>query len=50
VPNMREIEIKLRAPDLEAVAEKLRALGATFSEAKTQEDRNFIHKDDVKWF
>ena len=47
---MREIEIKLRAPDLAIVAKKLRALGCVLSEAKTQEDRNFVHKDDVRWF
>lgn len=47
---MREIEIKLKASDLEAVAAKLRELGCALSEPKTQEDRNFIHKDDVNWF
>lgn len=47
---MREIEIKLRAPDLKAVETKLKELGCTISEPKVQEDRNFIHKDDVGWF
>lgn len=47
---MREIEIKLRAPDLKAVTERLKALDCVISEPKTQEDRNFVHKDDVKWF
>lgn len=47
---MREIEIKLKAPNLDAIASKLKELGCTLSAPKTQEDRNFIHKDDVKWF
>lgn len=47
---MREVEIKLKAPDLEAVATKLKELGCALSEPKTQEDRNFVHKDDTKWF
>ena len=47
---MREIEIKLKASDLTAVTEKLKALGCIISEPKTQEDRNFVHRDDVRWF
>ncbi|MEK7463689.1 MAG: class IV adenylate cyclase [Patescibacteria group bacterium] len=47
---MREIEIKLKAPDLDQIENKLKELGCVISEQKTQEDRNFIHKDDVKWF
>jgi len=47
---MREIEIKLKASDLEAVAAKLGELGCALSEPVHQEDINFIHKDDVKWF
>jgi adenylate cyclase class 2 len=47
---MREIEIKLKAPDLQVVAAKLTELGCTISEPKIQEDRNFVHKDDVTWF
>lgn len=47
---MREVEIKLKAPDLEKVESKLKELGCVLSEPKTQEDINFIHKDDDKWF
>lgn len=47
---MREIEIKLRVHDLNTIASKLEALGATLSKPITQKDINFIHKDDVKWF
>ncbi len=47
---MREIEIKLPASDLNSVAKKLESLGCVISAPKTQEDRNFVHKDDVKWF
>jgi adenylate cyclase class 2 len=47
---MREIEIKLKAGNLEAVATKLEELGCTLSKPKTQEDINFVHKDDVRWY
>lgn len=47
---MREIEIKLRAKNLDAIAAKLESLGCELSEPKTQEDINFVHKDDTKWF
>ena len=47
---MREIEIKLKAPNIEAVVAKLLELGATISKPVTQTDINFVHKDDVKWF
>ena len=47
---MREIEIKLKASDLTIISKKLEALGCVISEPKIQEDRNFIHKDDTKWF
>ena len=47
---MREIEIKLKAPDLDSVVSRLKELGCEISEPKTQEDRNFIHKEDTKWF
>jgi adenylate cyclase, class 2 len=47
---MREIEIKLKAPNLDLIVEKLVKLGCEISEPKTQEDRNFVHKDDTKWF
>ncbi|MFZ1075579.1 MAG: CYTH domain-containing protein [Minisyncoccia bacterium] len=47
---MREIEIKLKAPNLNAIASKLEALGCTLSKPKTQEDINFVHKDVTRWF
>lgn len=47
---MREIEIKLKAPDLDTIVSKLKDLRCTISEPKTQEDRNFIHKEDKRWF
>lgn len=47
---MREIEIKLKALDLNKIEAKLKELGCVISEPKVQEDRNFIHKDDIKWF
>lgn len=47
---MREIEIKLKVPDLNTIASKLEALGSTLSKPITQKDINFIHKDDVRWF
>lgn len=47
---MREIEIKLKAPNLDLIVEKLKDLGGVISEPKIQEDRNFIHKEDTKWF
>lgn len=47
---MKEIEIKLKAPDLKAIENKLIELGATLSAPKTQEDINFVHQDDVAWF
>lgn len=47
---MREIEIKLKASNLEAIAFKLEELGCKLSDPKTQEDINFVHKDDVRWF
>ncbi|HMP67647.1 MAG TPA: class IV adenylate cyclase [Candidatus Paceibacterota bacterium] len=47
---MREIEIKLPAPNLEETISRLKELGCVLSEPITQEDINFIHKDDVKWF
>ena len=47
---MREIEIKLRVPDLEPIEAKLRALGCAISAPLTQTDINFIHRDDVRWF
>ena len=47
---MREIEIKLKAPDLSKVEAKLKELGCVFSEPKIQKDVNFIHKNDTKWF
>ena len=47
---MREIEIKLKAANLDTVASKLEEFGCGLSEPKTQEDINFVHKDDTKWF
>ncbi len=47
---MREIEIKLRAKNLEEVVSILEKLGTTISSPKTQKDVNFVNKDDVKWF
>lgn len=47
---MREIEIKLPAPDLSKVETTLQSLGATIGTAITQEDFNFVHCDDTKWF
>jgi adenylate cyclase class 2 len=47
---MREIEIKLRVPNLDVIAAKLTALGCVISEPIAQKDINFIHKDDVTWF
>ena len=47
---MREIEIKLRVPDLEQIEAKLSALGCAISAPLTQTDINFIHRDDVRWF
>ncbi len=47
---MREIEIKLRAPNLEETILKLEKLGCVISQPKTQKDINFVHKDDVRWF
>ncbi len=47
---MREIEIKLQAPDLKIIEQKLAELGCKISEPITQEDTNFIHKDDISWF
>lgn len=47
---MREIEIKLKAQNLETVARKLKKFGCVLSKPKIQEDRNFVHKDDTKWF
>lgn len=47
---MREIEIKLRALNLQLVEQKLLELGCELSDSVTQEDINFIHKDDTKWF
>lgn len=47
---MREIEIKLRAPNLDKVAAKLETLGAPLSAPVIQEDVNFVHNDDIHWF
>lgn len=47
---MREIEIKLKVKDFAAVAAKLKSLDCELSEPKTQEDINFVHKDDTTWF
>ncbi len=47
---MREIEIKLRAPNLEHISSKLVELGCTISEPTFQEDINFVHVDDKNWF
>jgi adenylate cyclase class 2 len=47
---MREIEIKLKVGNLNSIASKLEELGCKLSEPKTQEDINFVHKDDVRWF
>lgn len=47
---MREIEIKLRVPNLEVIASKLEKLGCVISEPIIQKDINFIHKDDVTWY
>ena len=48
--TMREIEIKLKVPNLDSVASKLEALGVTLSKPIKQKDINFIHRDDVRWF
>ncbi len=47
---MREIEIKLRSPNIEEVIAKLEKLGCIISIPKTQKDINFVHVDDVRWF
>jgi adenylate cyclase class 2 len=47
---MREIEIKLRVPNLEAIVSKLKSLGSAISAPVAQKDINFIHKDDAEWF
>ncbi len=47
---MREIEIKLKAPNLEEVTKKLISLGCKISEPTTQKDINFVHINDIKWF
>jgi adenylate cyclase class 2 len=47
---MREIEIKLRVPNMAEVSAKLKGLSCVLSEPKNQEDINFIHKDDTRWF
>lgn len=47
---MREIEIKLEAPDLSAIEKKLVELGCVLSLPVIQEDINFIHREDANWF
>ncbi len=47
---MREIEIKLKVASLAQATEKLTELGCVLSDPKTQEDVNFVHKNDLKWF
>ncbi len=47
---MREIEIKLRAGNLDLIAAKLVRLGCVLSDPKVQEDINFVNKDDLRWF
>ncbi len=47
---MREIEIKLKAPNLNAIAAKLESLDCVLSDPIQQKDINFIHRNDTHWF
>lgn len=47
---MREIEIKLKVENLESVEKRLREMGGVIGDPITQEDLNFVHKEDINWF